>query len=593
MEYQLIESLLSPEKKSELSVIEQVLTNRGIALKDVPHYLNTTDEDILDPSLIANIHQGAQMLVKHISNNDKIFIQVDSDCDGFTSAAALINYLNMIFPGFVQNNIFYRIHDMKKHGLVLSAIPEDIKLVIAPDSSSNDYDKHKQLFERGCDVLVIDHHKADKISEYACVINNQLCDYPTKSLSGVGMVYKFCCYLDKIMGINNADNILDLVAVGMIADMMDLKDFETKHLIFKGLQKFHNPFLIKLKEAQNYSINKGGGINPHTIGFFIAPAINATIRVGTPEEKRLLFEAMLDYMAYEMIPSTKRGCKSQLEPRVVQACRNCNNIKNRQTKMRDAGIALIQRKIEREGLDQNKIILIQSNEYEINPNLTGLIANKIMAEYKHPTLLLLQKPDEETGEILLEGSGRGYTFTGFNNLRQFLKDSGHVYLAEGHPQALGVGMLSSEVDSFIADSNEILKDCDFNPSYKVDFIWNANDFTSQDIIDLAALNGICGQGVEQPYIAIEDLRINKDNLTLLSRDKSPTLKITLPNGVSLIKFGFDVEEYDSLIEACENKDLLINVVGTAAINEWNGRITGQVQIEDYNICTYKDWLSYF
>lgn len=109
-------------------------------------------------------------------------------------------------------------------------------MVIAPDSSSNDYDEHKKLKERGIDVLVIDHHEAEKVSEDACVINNQLCDYPTKSLSGVGMVYKFCQFIDSIMDTDYADYNLDLVALGMIADMMDMRDFETKHLINRGLE---------------------------------------------------------------------------------------------------------------------------------------------------------------------------------------------------------------------------------------------------------------------------------------------------------------------------------------------------------------------
>lgn len=61
---------------------------------------------------------------------------------------------------------------------------------------SNDYEIHQYLSSQGTDVLVIDHHEAEKISEYACVINNQLCDYPTKSLSGVAMVWKFCCHID-------------------------------------------------------------------------------------------------------------------------------------------------------------------------------------------------------------------------------------------------------------------------------------------------------------------------------------------------------------------------------------------------------------
>jgi single-stranded-DNA-specific exonuclease len=80
---------------------------------------------------------------------------------------------------------------------------------------SNDYEAHKEMYDRGIDVLVIDHHEADQVSKYACIINNQLCDYPTKSLSGVGMVYKFCSYIDKIMNTDYADQFIDLVALGM------------------------------------------------------------------------------------------------------------------------------------------------------------------------------------------------------------------------------------------------------------------------------------------------------------------------------------------------------------------------------------------
>ncbi len=198
MNYQLIKPLLP--LKNEYTTIEKIFAARGMPPEKLKHYLNTSIDDILDPLTIDRIDDGIKMLIYHIAAESKVFIQVDSDCDGYTSAALLINYINALFPGFAQNNITYRLHEGKQHGLILSTIPSDVKLVIAPDSSSNDYKVHKALHDKGIDVLVIDHHEAEKISENACVINNQLCDYPTKSLSGVGMVYKFCCRIDQIMG---------------------------------------------------------------------------------------------------------------------------------------------------------------------------------------------------------------------------------------------------------------------------------------------------------------------------------------------------------------------------------------------------------
>ncbi len=72
MEYQLIVPRIPQER--ELSAVEQVLLNRGILPENVNHYLNTTDNDILDPALIMNMKQGAQMLITHIAQNDKVLI---------------------------------------------------------------------------------------------------------------------------------------------------------------------------------------------------------------------------------------------------------------------------------------------------------------------------------------------------------------------------------------------------------------------------------------------------------------------------------------------------------------------------------------
>lgn len=589
MEYQLRKPLLPQRDFEKLSVVERVLINRGIKLEEVSHYLNTTDEDILNPEIIPNIKEGVQMLVKHIHQGNKIYLQIDSDCDGFTSAALFINYINSIFPGFAQNNIYYMVHSGKQHGIDIQTIPKDVKLIVAPDSSSNEYEKHKMLKEKGYDILVIDHHEADKYSENACVINNQLCNYPTKSLSGVGMVYKFCQYIDKMLGINNADNFLDLVAIGLIGDMMDLRDFETKHLVFKGLNQLRNPFIKAIREVQRYSIDKNGGLNPYTVSFYISPAINAVVRVGTMDEKLLLFESMLDFMGYELIPSTKRGCKGKYEPRVEQACRNCNNIRNKQNKLRDAGTEFIEKLIEVKELDKNKIILVALNSGEIHPNLTGLIANRIMAEYNHPTLLMIKKPDKETGEILLEGSGRGYTSEDFDDLRQYLKDSNLFYLAEGHPQALGVGMLYSDLSKFITKSNQELSHCEFYPCEKVDFIWDSNDFKPNDISSLSVFNGIHGQGVELPKLVLRYVKVSRDNMKLENRG---VLKITLPNGVELIRFNTTEADLEELLPE-DKSEVVIDILGHCDVNKWMGMCRPQIIVEDFESSLSKGWSSYF
>jgi len=175
------------------------LTNRGIKFEDIDHYLNVSESDNLSPLLLKNIESAAKLIFNQLSKDDfHIHVQVDSDCDGYTSAALLLNYIHAICPS-AMSHISYSFHAGKIHGINPELVPANTTLVIAPDSSSNDYDIHKALHNKGVEVLVLDHHQAERISEYACIVNNQLCDYPTKSLSGVGVVYKLCQFIDSLL----------------------------------------------------------------------------------------------------------------------------------------------------------------------------------------------------------------------------------------------------------------------------------------------------------------------------------------------------------------------------------------------------------
>ena len=575
MEYQLIKSNY---EHIPLSAVERVLTNRGIKREDIYHYLHTTDQDILNPLLLDNVEDGVRMLIKCIRDNKPMFIQVDSDADGYTAAAFFINYLNKLFPAYTQNKVMYRLHKGKEHGLIPDTIPAGVGLVVAPDSSSNDYEEHEYLHQTcGMDILILDHHEADQVSTNACIINNQLSNYPTKSLSGVGVVYKFCSYIDELMNVDYADDLLDLVALGMIADMIDLRDFETRHLITRGINNISNPFFKGMVEKNAFSL--GDDITPIGIAFYVAPFVNATVRMGTHDEKVLLFESMIDFKAHELIPSTKRGCKGQTETRVEQACRTCSNIKNRQTKARDSALDTIEDLIGQKGLLNNKILSIQLEPcYAVDKNLTGLIANQLMAKYQRP-VMLLNKITQEDGTITWEGSARGYDKSKLKDFREFVNSTGCVLYGQGHANAFGSGIADANYNAFIEQTNERLKDFDFSACYNVDFIFNGDNFKGSDIIEIADLKQLWGQGIEEPYIALENIRVTPDNITLMSADKNPTLKIQLPNGTSLIKFKSSIEEYESLKP--KTGCYTLTVIGRCESNFWNGRISPQIIIEEY------------
>ena len=576
MKYKLI---AKPNKN--YSPMQQILVNRGIDVKDIEHYLKTSDADILNPDLLDNMAEGVKRLVSAIKNQEKMFLIVDCDADGFTASAALVNYIYKVFPS-AMDLLSIQLHEGKEHGIeekwLEEIVANEYKLVICPDASSNDYNQHKFLKDNGIDVLVLDHHDAEEVSENAIIINNQLSDYPNKTLSGVGVVYKFCSKIDELMKIKEADTILDLVSLGMIADMMDMRNFETKHLIQKGLTRIENPFFKALVERQAYSI--GETVTPIGVAFYIAPLINATIRVGTQNEKEVMFKAMLNHCAYDMIPSTKRGEKGKTEAVVVQAVRNATNVRNRQKKARDNGFEYVEQIIAANNLDKNKIIVVQVSE-DLDKNLTGLIANQLMAKYQKPVLLV-----RETDEGLLQGSARGYDKSELKDLKSFLLESGFMEYAEGHAAAMGVGIYKDKVNALVDYSNTVLANYDFSACYDVDYEYMSNDFKAQDIIDIGSMKSLWGKGVDEAMVVIKGIKITSNNITLMSANKNPTIKITLQNGTSLIKFGASQSEFESLKSSGYTE---IDVIGTCAINEWQGMITPQILIKDYEVVGKQDY----
>lgn len=576
MEYQLINSV-DPTK----SIIQQVLNNRGI--KDVLHYLNTTDDDLNNPMLLANIEQAAHTLLRHCQNG-KIYVQIDEDADGYTSGAILLNYLHRIIPSIVDCNFSYGLRDLKLHGIDMDNIPADTTLVIVPDAGSSELEKCEQLQQRKIEVIILDHHMSDVINTSAIVVNNQLCDYPNKTLSGAGIVYKFCKYLDSILELNIADDFIDLAMLGIIADVMSLQNYETVQIIRTGIKNIKNPFIKTMVQKNAYSL--GDEVTPDGVAFYIAPYINAVTRIGTLEERILLFNSMLEWKADDLVSSTKRGCTGQTERLVEQAVRTCNNIKNHQKKLKDENTFSIEQTILEQDLLKDKILIVQiPKEKSIHKGLTGLIANELANKYQRPTFILNET--EENGKKVWSGSARNCENSKVQNLRQECLDSNLFTLAQGHASAFGAAFLDENAEAVQQYFNEHFASIDFTPYYFVDFEKNANNFDPDIILTISKYKYLWGTEVKEPKIAIKNINVTKDNIVLMSKDKNPTIKITLPNGVALLKFKSNEEEFENLFS--KSGCVVIDVVGTCAINEWNGKITPQIFIENYNIIKRQEY----
>ncbi len=559
---------------------EQILTNRGIPYDKINAYLNTTDSDINSFLDLNNMEAAVKMLFKHLKSNSRILIQVDSDVDGFTSAALLYNYLRANYP---NARIDYQVHDQKRHGLdmVDSIYQNKYDLIIVPDAGSNEYEKHKELKDLNIDCLVLDHHDAPYESEFALVVNNQLSEkYENKDLSGVGIVWQLCRAMDhfSIEKPNRpADSYLDLVAVGLIADMVDIRSFETRRLIDKGLEIINNPyargkniFLTKIVEKQSYSL--GPEVTPTGIAFYIAPLINSVVRVGTHEERIFIFECFLDEIADELLPSTKRGSEpGDTETRVEQGVRVAGNIRNRQKREQDKAAKIFEQHIDQEYLDNNSLIVLDTGG-TVTKDLNGLIANQMQANYKRPSLVV----SEVDGYI--EGSARGYESNIMKDFKSYVIDSGLAEFAEGHPNAFGVRFTKENFKKFIELSNKDLDYGDAHKEYDVDFIIDYEDLDSDMILEIAKLEKFWGTGLKEPLIMFKNVIIDKTKKSLM---KGNTLKL-MAKDIPCIKFRAPEGAFEELAPN-EYTNSIVDIVGKPNLNVFNGQTNGQIFIEDYKI----------
>ena len=589
MKYQLINPI-----NQNYSVTEQILTNRGIPLEKISNYINTSDNDINSPLDLdeKKLRDAAIILIKVIQRGGHALIIVDSDCDGFTSAALLINYLHDIYPTWVQTKLDYVLHKGKQHGL--NDHVDDIKnyaLVLVPDAGSNDVEQCKQLQQNGTSVIVLDHHLCDVNNPYAIVINNQLSNYPNKELSGVGVVWQFCRYIDSLLHTNYAEKYLDLVALGLCADMMSMTSIETKHLINKGFQNLKNPFFIHLAEKNEYSMK--GKINHTSVAFYIAPYVNAICRSGTIQEKTLVFESMLKHKAFIILPSTKRGhFLGQTEQLVEQAIRTAVNVKARQTKAQDNGLNTVEHMIEDQHLLDHKVLLFLLEPGQVDRNIAGLIANKLMAKYQRPVCLLTKTIEEDKDtppweplpqnpNFSYQGSARGCDKVGINDFKSICAETGVTMYQTGHPGAFGLGIKQENIQAFIERTDAALKDMPNEPIYYVDYIYKNNNIKPQDILSIANMEDLWGKDIDQALICIEGLQVSSDMVTVYQK-RDNTLKITLPNGISLMKFKATDEQCYKL----QNQGfgyMELNIIGKANKNEWMGNVSPQVFIEQYEV----------
>jgi single-stranded-DNA-specific exonuclease len=571
----------------EQDYAKMLLISRGV--EDVDAFLNPTREHLQSPLNLKNIRTAAALYTRVVKAGGKVLIIVDSDNDGYTSAAIIYQYTKRLNPNC---QVDYWLHEGKQHGLQdhidkLMERDEAYDLIILPDSSSNDAHYHDMLEGINTPCLILDHHLTDvKLSYNAIVVNNQLSpNYTNKELTGAGVVYQFCRYVDEFEGLNWADDYIDLAAWGIIGDMGSVLEMENRYLIVEGLKdkNIKNKFFKALLEKQAYSITKKmyatwddivEKLTPMAVAFYIVPLVNGMIRVGTMEEKERLFVAFID--GDRMIPSGKRGAKGTFERAAVEAARECANAKARQDKAKLAAVEKLEQKIFKYDLLENRVLFVRLDDTDRFPSeLNGLIAMQLAAKYKKPTIVA-----RLNDQGFDRGSARGVDKSELKDFKQFLMDSGYFEYAQGHANAFGISIDDENLRDFHNYANEALANYNFGENaHDVNFIRSTDsDDLSNLILDVASLTPTWGQGNKEALIYVRPATITTSNIFVMGSNKEH-LRITI-NGIEYVKF-YATELIEKIQSA--GSPVQIEMVCKAAINEWGGQRKPQMLVEDCEI----------
>ena len=546
------------------TVIEQIAKIRGI--QDPDRFLNPTAEELHDPYLMKNIEEASNRIIKAIGDKERIVVSYDPDADGMTSATIMLRYLKNYTDNvdyiYGERNDGHGIAEMLKvselneekhadriaHNKANTDKIREADLVILIDSSSNDADACKFIREKlNTEIIILDHHAIERDNPHVLMVNPQQegDEYPNKQLSGAGVVFKVLQVMEDTLDSVDVWQYIDLVAVGMYADIMRVDGLENRYLIMQGLRNIKNAGLARILKGGK--VNTYNGIKGDAIGFTIAPLLNGVARM---DDIKLGIDILME-------DDDKVCMKLRLKMFKLNELR-----KEKQKKIVEQYL---------KNVDSSKKVLIVTDE-QSSKGFNGIVAQQLSDKYKRPVIV---------GRIhkgTLSGSFRSYNNFKF---KKFLQAFDGEIEALGHEGAGGIVISVDELDNletYFQRHMPSLEDTEPTVVYDLEFdVSEVNDY----LRDVEKFNLLAGSGFPRVIVRINGITVDEAECIGATRE---TVKINTFDDMGLIKFRVD-DQYASELSTFD----MIEAVGNLAMNEfYNFGLkqmvrTPQLMIEDYKV----------
>ncbi len=537
-------------KVSPLTAI--ILYNRGIREdEDIRKFLSRDLSELHDPFLMKDMDKAVERILAAGEKKEKITIYGDYDVDGITSIAILYKQLEKmgIEVGFYVPDRMVEGYGVNREAL--DKIKADgTKLIITVDTGITAVEEAEYAKSIGLDFIITDHHECKEMipDVYAAIDPKRKdCPYPFKSLAGVGVVFKLIQALNKSEPLKNImDEYADLMCLGTVADISPLID-ENRVIVTEGLKKFKTTKNIGLKALIDVSTN-GKAITTSTIGYTIAPRINASGRLGCASTSVELFLTDDKEKAAELAESL---------------CHE--NTLRQQTEQKMFKEALEYIKQHPEIKDDDILVIPHENWHH---GIVGIVSSKITEKYYKPSILFAV--DGESAK----GSGR--SVTGFNLFGALENSADLLEKFGGHELAAGLTIKSDNIEAFRKKINEYAKGNTANvnriPEISLDAQIKVTYITLDTVHDINKLQPF---GVNNPTPAFSVRNIKIHRISVMSEGKH--LRMTLyKDGKYLDAVGFGMGEYYNSFEEGD----FVDVAFALDINDYKGFQNVQLILKD-------------
>lgn len=579
-------------------IILNLLISRGFHEDKIWDFLESDyKEGLHDPFMFQHMPEAVNVIFQHLQKDENITIYGDYDADGVTSAAVMYKALNFLIQQMQSKshvNVYIPHRESEGYGVNTAAVnylaEQKTKLIITVDTGIRSIPEIALAKKQGISTVLTDHHEPGPDTPDAVIINPKLKGetYPFRDLAGVGVSFKLAQGLlhhaveHGLLTATNKDVfekwILDLVAIGTIADIMPLID-ENRVIVRYGLlvlNKTKNIGLQQLiKVAQSAVDNKGNSrlIDSWQVGYQLAPRLNAAGRLDHANNayQLLISDDFNESVAIASELNKTNQTRQQITKDIFDVAEQYYHT--------DDKIIL--------AIDKNVIEIMEGKKSitEINDDnnawpsgIVGLVAGRLTEKYYRPALVITLKKGGTDFEIV--GSGRSISEFDITSMLEECKECFVNY--GGHKQACGFTVKNYEyLEKFISKAkmlaDKALKDVELIPSIQIDM-----ELTFQDIDHnlLESINKLrpFGQGNSQPKfltrkVAIIDMMLMGNGANHLK------LRLKDDQGHFMEAIAFNItEEWKSF-----HVGDIIDIVYFLDKNEWNGQVKIQLKIIDLKI----------